>query len=237
MPIRSASFADLLPAAHVCAEAFFDEDLFGQRIHPNRSAFPGDVYLFFLRQLRKDFFDGHNTVMVSHPENQLACVTGVAVWTRKGRGGDRMAASQSWSAWFTGRFLLPAYNWLGSLIWPNRAADPAMLDVLDRAMPFTEHYWKTPERLENWYLALLGTGPEYQGHGYGKELLKWGIERATEEGICVSLVSANGKDLFYKRYGVDKEAGWASEGGEQNPIHDIAGGMILFSKKLEKKMQ
>ncbi|KAI5240777.1 hypothetical protein E4T43_05853 [Aureobasidium subglaciale] len=192
MPIRPASFADLLPAAHVCAHAFFDEDLFGQRIHPNRSAFHGDVYLFFLRQLRKDFFDGHSTVMISHPKDQLACVTGVAIWTRKGPGGERMAASQSWSAWFTGRFLLPAYNWLGSLIWPNRAADPAMLDVLDRAMPFTEHYWKTPERLENWYLAL---------------------------------------------YGVDQEAGWASEGGEQNPIHDIAGGMILFSKKLEKKTQ
>lgn len=234
MPIRPANFADLLPGAHVCAKAFKDEDLFGERIHPNRSAFPGDMYLFFLRQLRKDYFDGRTIVMVSHPKDRPSSVTGVAVWTRKGPGGDPMAASQSWSAWFTGRFLIPAYNWLGSLIWQNRAADSAMVDILDRAMPFTEHYWKTPECLENWYLALLGTGPEYQGHGYGKELLKWGIERATEEGICVSLVSANGKDGFYKRYGIDQEVGWASEGGKENPIHDIAGGMILFSKKFEK---
>lgn len=235
MPIRPANFADLLPAAHVCARAFADEDLFGIKIHPNRSAFPGDMYLFFLRQLRSDFFDGRTTVMVSHIKGQLNSITGVAVWMRKGPGGDRMAASQSWLAWFTGRFIIPAYNYLESLIWPNRAADPAMVDVLDRAMPFTEHYWKTPERLENWYLALLGTGPEYQGHGYGKELLKWGIERATEEGICVSLVSANNKHGFYKRYGVDQEVGYGTEGGEENPIHDVPGGMILFSPKLGKQ--
>ncbi|KAI4725890.1 hypothetical protein E4T49_06367 [Aureobasidium sp. EXF-10728] len=235
MPVRPANFADLLPAAHVCARAFFDEDLFGVRIHPYRAKFPGDVYLFFLRQLRSDFFDGRTTVMVSHPKGESTSITGVAVWTRKGPVGDLMAACQSWSTWFTGRFLIPVYNYLGSIVWLNRALDPTMADVLDRAMPFTAHYWKTPERLENWYLALLGTGPEYQGHGYGKELLQWGIERATEEGICVSLVSANGKDGFYKRYGIDQEAGWASEGGKENPIHDIAGGMILFSRKLGKQ--
>ncbi|KAH0285564.1 hypothetical protein M436DRAFT_37431 [Aureobasidium namibiae CBS 147.97] len=235
MPIRPANFADLLPAAHVCAKAFFDEDLFGQRIHPHRSAFPGDMYLFFLRQLRTDFFDGHTRIIVSHLKDNPATITGVAVWTRKGPGGARLSASQSWSAWFTGRFIIPIYNSLSTLFHPNRAADPSQLDVLERAGPFTEHYWKVPERLENWYLALLGTGPEYQGHGFGKELLKWGIERAEEEGICVSLVSANNKDGFYKRYGVDQEVGWASEGGEDNPLHDIAGGMILFSKRFGKK--
>ena len=234
MPVRPATFADLLPAAHVCARAFFDEDLFGVRIHPKRSSFPGDVYLFFLRELRKNFFDGRMTIMVSCAKEDQATVTGVAVWQRKGTGGDRLAASQPWAAWFTGRFLIPAYNWLESLIWPNRAADPAQVDILDRAMPFTAHHWKTVERLENWYLALLGTGPEYQGKGYGKELLKWGIERATEEGICVSLVSAHGKDGFYRHYGVTEHVGIASEGGPDNPLCDIPGGMILFSKKFDK---
>lgn len=235
MPIRPANFADLLPAAHVCAKAFFDEDLFGVQIHPNRSAFPGDMYLFFLRQLRTDFFDARNTIMVSHLKDNSTTITGVAVWTRKGPGGDRLAALQSWSAWFTGRFIIPVYNYLGSLVWPNRAADPSQLDCLERSGPFTAHYWKTPERLENWYLNLLGTGPEYQGQGYGKELLKWGMERAAEEGICVSLISANGKDGFYKRHGVDQEVGWATEGGEENPLHSVAGGLILFSKKLGKQ--
>lgn len=237
MPIRPATFADLLPAAQVYAKAFFDEELFGQRIHPHRSAFPGDVYLFFLRQLRTDFFDPRTTVLLSYAKDAPDIVTGVAVWMRKGPGGDRIAATQSWAAWITGRFIIPAYNWLGSLVWPDRAADPTQFDVLDRAMPFTTHYWKTPERLENWYLSLLGTSPEHQGKGYGKELLDWGFERAAEEGICVSLVSANGKDGFYRHHGVTEEVGYASEGGLENPLHDIPGGIILFSKRLEKKTQ
>jgi hypothetical protein len=49
------------------------------------------------------------------------------------------------------------------------------------------------------------------------------------------LISANGKDGFYKRHGVDQEVGWATEGGEENPLHSVAGGLILFSKKLGKQ--
>ena len=146
-----------------------------------------------------------------------------------------MAASQPWITWFTGQFIIPTYNWLGSLVWPDRAGDPTKFDVLERSGPFTDHYWKTPERLENWYLGLLGTGPEYQGHGYGKELLKWGLDKAREEGICVSLVSADGKDGFYKYHGVTEEVGWANEGGEENPLRHVAGGRIMFSKVFQKQ--
>jgi GNAT superfamily N-acetyltransferase len=237
MPIRPATFADLLPAAHVCSKAFFDEDLFGKYMHPARASYPGDVYLFFLRSLRVDFFDARNVVMVSHVKDQASRITGVAVWVRKGAGGDSMAASQSWLMWFTGRFGIPVYNWLGSLVWPDRAADPSRCDALERGAPFTEHYWKTPERLENWYLGLLGTGPEYQGQGYGKELLKWGIDKAREQGICVSLISAAGKEGFYKYHGVTEEVGMASEGGDENPLRLVDGGMILFSKGIPKAIE
>lgn len=234
MPIRQASYADLLPAAQVAAAAFFEEDLFGPVMHPYRHQYPADVYLCFLRQLRKDFFQPRAVILVTHPASSPNTITGVGVWVRKGPGGDSLQAGQSWAAWVVEK-LIPLYNRIESIFWPNRAADPRRADILDQSFVFTQHYWQTPERKDSWYLALCGTGPNFQGQGYGKELVVHGVDRAREEGICAGLISAHGKEGFYQKCGFGEPVGWASEGGEANPIHMVPGGAILFTEVFDTK--
>lgn len=233
MPIRQANYGDLLPAAQVVAAAFFEEDLFGPVMHPHRHQYPADMYLWFLAQLRKDFFQPRAVILVSHLPASPNTITGVGVWVRKGPGGNPLQAEQSWSAWIAER-IVPLYNRIESVFWPNRAADPNIADALDRSFAFTRHYWETPDRIDSWYLSLCGTGPSYQGHGYGKELVVHGVERAKEEGICASLISAKGKETFYQKFGFGEPVGWASEGGEANPIHMVPGGAILFTEVFDK---
>ena len=49
------------------------------------------------------------------------------------------------------------------------------------------------------YLSLLNTHPTYQGHGAGKALCQWGLEKAKREGWRVTLfASPMGKRLYAK---------------------------------------
>ena len=51
----------------------------------------------------------------------------------------------------------------------------------------------------HWYLELLAARPEWQGKGVGSALLRWGLERADEEGVEAYLeASPAGKGLYEK---------------------------------------
>ncbi|KAL1306606.1 hypothetical protein AAFC00_005289 [Neodothiora populina] len=230
MPIRQATWRDLPLAAQVAASAFWDEDLLGPFMHPHRKTYPSDMALWFMRQLRKDFFNPCCTILLSHPASSPVTITGVAVWGRKGpQGTQELRAQQSWLSWFCGKFFVPLLNWVDERVRPNRAADPARADVLERSFTFIAHHWLSPpHRIENWYLQLLAASPAHQGKGYGKELVTWGVQRAERENLTVSLISAAGKEGFYRRCGFGEPVGWASEGGEENPIHKVPGGAIMW---------
>lgn len=94
-------------------------------------------------------------------------------------------------------------------------------DLLDH----TKH--PTGPRAESWYLACLAIDPKCQGQGVGRSLVEWGFEQAAKENVCVSVISAYGKDGFYRRCGFDKESGTAGD-GEGNPLAGIEGGLVLF---------
>lgn len=69
--------------------------------------------------------------------------------------------------------------------------------------------------------------PDYQGQGYGRELVKWGLQRAEEENVHGSVMASEGNDNFYLRCGFDEIVGNACE-GEGNPLNGVKGGNILF---------
>lgn len=91
-------------------------------------------------------------------------------------------------------------------IWPNRAADPAEEDVIERAMPLVADSW-AGDRAECWNLEILAVHPEYQGRGVGRLIVKWGLDRADEERVCASVVSSKGKEPFYLKCGFNIEDG------------------------------
>ncbi len=52
-----------------------------------------------------------------------------------------------------------------------------------------------------WYLCALGVEPERQRKGVGSLLLRWGLERAREEGVPVSLIGSDEGRRLYAKYG------------------------------------
>jgi GNAT superfamily N-acetyltransferase len=53
------------------------------------------------------------------------------------------------------------------------------------------------EGRKHWYLNLVATRPEYQGKGAAGKLLRWGIQRADEDGTETYLeASPDGKPIY-----------------------------------------
>lgn len=226
MPLRAATYADLLPASKILSAAFFNEDFFGQTVHPHRHEYPDDMYLFFLRNLREDYLGGPNEHLIvtykADVSGKEECITGFAHWQRKRKSkGVPLTAKAAVK-------VVQAYNYAESLIWPNRAANPSKVDVLPRSAPFVDHHW-TGSRADSWYLSLIGVDPKAEKQGYGRALVEWGFDRAREEGVGTSVVSAGGREKFYRSCGFNVEDGTVhDEGGEANPLHDVPGGAIFF---------
>ena len=227
MPLREATWGDLLPASKFLAAAFRGDSLFTECIHPYIDKYPDDMYLFFLRELRLDFYAGpdHHLVVTYKvdEDGSETCITGLAHWIRKRPDHPSLGLYNQTMAKAIG-----AFNYLESFIWPNRAMEPSRADILDRTMPFTEHHW-SGTRSESWYLALIGVDPAHEKQGYGRQLVNWAFERAKEEGVTCSVISADGKTNFYHSCGFDVDVGKASdEGGEGNPLREVKGGTIHF---------
>jgi predicted N-acetyltransferase YhbS len=108
-------------------------------------------------------------------------------------------------------------------MWPNRAADPSKLTILQDCWPQISHYWEGP-RKENWYLDFLAVHPDFQGRGFGRELVQWGVDVAAGEGVGASVISALGKERFYGRFGFVK-VGMSNIG----LMSCLEGGAIMFN--------
>lgn len=130
----------------------------------------------------------------------------------------------------TGNLIKPLItfrNRVISTIWPNRAADTTQLGLETHMYPFIKHLW-TGSRANCWDLHSLAVAPAYQNRGYGRQLVKWGLEQAEREGVAASVLSAEGKERFYQRCGFVDVVGRATD-GVGNPLAGrVRGGAILF---------
>lgn len=224
MPIRPIRSNDLLPVSHILARAFEKESSIGCFVHPYQSDYPDDMYLYFLRYLRVDLARGTDHLLVSYDGKNENQITGFAHWTRKRKDPKPLPLSTK-----AHLKTIEAYNAVEAYIYPNRAAEPSRTNLKAIVMPFLQHHW-TGERAENWYLAVLGVDPSHQKLGYGRELVRFGFEKAEEEHVGCSVVSAAGRENFYQACGFDVIAGRVrDEGGEANPLRDVGGGTIMFA--------
>jgi ribosomal protein S18 acetylase RimI-like enzyme len=82
----------------------------------------------------------------------------------------------------------------------------------------------------------MAVHPEYQGKGFGRELVQQGLERAKhdpEGDLPVCVVSADGKEGFYQKCGFGDIEGYTSKaGGSDNPLMRaaIGGGAVMWTK-------
>lgn len=171
------------------------------------------------------------------PSDSEERVVGVAHWSRaadvpRTHALSNYACGMALPRWSPLRLLQPLVKLYWSFltrfnIRPNRAADAEQEDVVERSYGFLDHVW-TPANCRDpvWYLESLAVTPEYQSCGIGRELVRWGLDKAEQEGICCSVVSAMGKERFYQRCGFDVgPVGWSGE-GEGNPLQNVSGGLI-----------
>jgi GNAT superfamily N-acetyltransferase len=221
MSVRPATYEDLLPASKVLAAAFKDEALFGGHFHPYRAQFPDDMHLFFLQKLRVDW------ARTSPSDLQIlpTTITGVAIWSRK-----RATPSPDSPAVVAKVKEMEAINAAEAAQHPNRAAEVKNQGILAAAEKFIEHHW-SGSRAECWDLGLLGVDPAQGGHGYGKVLVKYGLEVARKEGVCASVISALGRESFYTSLGFEDTVATVRDfGGSENPFYgrEDLGGTIHF---------
>ncbi|KAM3458802.1 hypothetical protein NHJ6243_007252 [Beauveria neobassiana] len=240
--VRDARYAELPEMARLMAAAFRDDNLFGAHIHPHRGQHPDDMHLYWLRRLRVNFWDWRYVFLVavrrtddpysssssssSSATGPEELIVGVALWTRLGDGGR---ALELWP--FDPRNLMKPLSAtamaLHAYLWPNRAADPAREDAIERAYPcFGPSAW-AGARAESWYLDVLAVHPERQGGGVGRRLVAWGLERAQRDGVVASVVSAWKMDGFYERCGFNEQHGNATS-GKGNPLKGIDGGNMFW---------
>jgi predicted GNAT family acetyltransferase len=109
---------------------------------------------------------------------------------------------------------------------PNRAIDESKRNILADSSPWSAHHW-SGARKNNWYLALCAVDPSYEGQGFGRELVAWGLGWAREENVHASVIASKGNEKFYLRCGFDEVVGNCTE-GEGNPLNGVGGGDILF---------
>lgn len=128
------------------------------------------------------------------------------------------------------------YHYLVSFLRPNRAAHPTDINLYPRLYPFIGPYWTGPRAI-CWNLDTLAVHPSYQKHGFGRELVAWGLQQADREGIAATVLSADKRENFYMRCGFEEELGRAWH-GEGNPLKGrIRGGAIIWRKARERQVE
>ncbi|KAM0453173.1 hypothetical protein ACHAPV_009129 [Trichoderma viride] len=225
--LREAGYLELPRIAHILAQAFWEDNLFGQLIHPHRNEYPDDVDLYWLRRARVNFWDPRRRWLVATEKDKSGqeVVVGIAQWERLGDGGKKL---ERWTLdpRNISKPLSSAAMKIHALVWPNRASDPGVEDIIERSYPHFDSIW-SGKRAESWYLEALAVDPDYQGRNIGRRLVQWGLELAEADGVCASVVSAYGKDEFYTKCGFDEQYGNAGQ-GDGNPLAGIDGANIFW---------
>jgi hypothetical protein len=132
LQLRKACFSDLSSIAAVWTDAFFDDELIGDIMHPHRKQYPRDVYWFLLRGIRERFWNWrHQFMVVTIKDGNEERIIGAADWRRLGNGGK---ARELWgldpseySKPFPGEILKPvklnpssASSHFSPIDWSNR---------------------------------------------------------------------------------------------------------------------
>lgn len=129
-----------------------------------------------------DFWFNMIVEELSDPHSHFLCVT-----SSDGSGEETVIAFAQWNA--------PSKPMTAELpMWP-KSSDSEL------ANSFFGNLFSTHKRLmegkKHWYLELIATRPEFQGKGAAGMLMRWGLERADEDGVESYLeASPEGKPVY-----------------------------------------
>lgn len=177
MEIRRSSMADLDRLSLVMDGAFRHRPL-SDFVCPRPRQADGLMIPFYRAVLRVSLAH-HDVIQIGDPAH------GVAIW----EGPDAPPA--------------PGDAWDASGLWEAVAAIGG--DAPERCATLFAHLREAQQRLRParaWYLVGIGVDPEWQGRGFGRGLVRWGLERAAADGVPAYLETNEARNVaFYERDG------------------------------------
>ncbi|TPX18103.1 uncharacterized protein E0L32_011827 [Thyridium curvatum] len=91
--LRDIKYHELPAMARVMSLAFWDDQLFGEMIHPGRGRYPNDSDLYWLRDARVNFWNRRYKFLAAVVQDPDAPgkekVIGIAQWERLGTGAQK----------------------------------------------------------------------------------------------------------------------------------------------------
>jgi GNAT superfamily N-acetyltransferase len=164
-------------------------------------------------------------------------IIGAAHWSRFSLSNSE-AARAGWGLpwWDPRRVLRPLMAGLVRVLavlgWKNRAADPGQERIVEGSYGFVDRVWdEALGRRPSLYLEGMAVDPDFQGRGVGRLLVKSGLHEADRQGVSASVISADGKEGFYRRCGFDVGPVGRSGEGEGNPLWAVPGGLVFFRER------
>jgi GNAT superfamily N-acetyltransferase len=172
MHVRRATEADVEPMAAQLCRAFFDDPVFGF-VFRNEARRAEGMRRYFITQMRGDYLPfGGCYTTDDH--------TGAAIW---GPAGKPLLTGLAGIA-----RMVPVIPYMA----PRLKATLQLLSLIESLHPHEPH----------WYLATLGTDPDFQGKGIGSALMRPVLDHCDAEAWPAYLESSKERNIpFYSRHG------------------------------------
>lgn len=154
----------------------FAETTVGSRVFPATSA---AAKQFWIDSLTKDLEDPNYEflVMTTSSADEEEQIVGYAKWVRPGTPIEKPPPLSAWP----------------------QDGDPAL------AVEFFGTLTAAHERImgdrPHWYLGLIGVRKEFTGKGAAGAMMRWGVERADQDGLPCFLEATPGARGMYEKYG------------------------------------
>lgn len=126
----------------------------------------------------------------------------------------------------------PTNNLPQSTSTERRDANPARVEkYAEEFSKAKSHFFQQPYGDKNLYLSILACHPAYQRRGIGKQLVNWGLDKAKQEGLDLTVFGSPMGSLLYRNVGF-KEVGKfrVQVDGEEEFLDTLA--MVLQHKDI-----
>jgi GNAT superfamily N-acetyltransferase len=255
--IRLARYSELDEIAVNHAASFLEDGMYAI-LFPYRREHYEDYVRAWRHRISEAWWDYNKIMIVSTTMGPVSdsekssspqeTITGMALWRRAQAGSDWVWPV--WGAWDPRLFVMPvitAFHRMHHSIFGNRAmpqptmADPDPLTHLNleaACFPFMkQHFLEPPHRRLHWQLSNMSVHPKYQGRGFGRALVQWGLDRAKSEGLPAVVIGGEGLEEFYEKCGFEFLVGYATDDadGHLNPLKQrgVPGGGIRWTRVKE----
>ena len=172
--VKEGEAGDVAGITGALAEAFDDDPVMGY-LFPKEANRSKKMRAFFASDSKRALTKGSVHTTARGP------VQGGAIWMAPGQ-------------WKIGGFELLGQLPMLFRLGGDTPRSLALLSKVEKVHPIEPH----------WYLAILGTAPQYQGKGVGSALMAPVLERCDREGVPAYLESSKESNIpFYKRHGFE----------------------------------